>query len=126
MHDGAKIIPGLTVFLALALTPVWRPVLSGPPRLPEPKIAFPQKPCVLPREAMRERHMVLLNSWRDTVVRQGRRSALTADGRTVTPSLTGTCLRCHPNKAEFCDSCHNQLAVKPVCFSCHLEPKEKG
>ena len=29
-------------------------------------------------------------------------------------SLTRTCMDCHSNKAEFCDRCHNYLAVRPV------------
>jgi hypothetical protein len=40
-------------------------------------------------------------------------------------SLQNTCMQCHPNKAEFCDRCHNYASVKPYCWDCHVEPKEK-
>ena len=49
-----------------------------------------------------------------------------ADGKTVTMSLSGTCMSCHPNKKEFCDACHDYLAVSPYCWDCHVEPKEKS
>jgi hypothetical protein len=48
-----------------------------------------------------------------------------ADGKPVTMSLVGTCMRCHSNKSQFCDACHNYLAVSPYCWECHIEPKEK-
>jgi hypothetical protein len=36
-----------------------------------------------------------------------------SDNKTYDISLTGTCLKCHPNKVEFCDRCHNYNAVAP-------------
>jgi hypothetical protein len=70
---------------------------------------------------MRASHMVLLQDWRDAVVREGVREYTTADGRTVQMSLTGTCLRaCHTDKAAFCDRCHDYAHVKPSCWSCHV------
>lgn len=125
MHDGGKILTSLAAFLALALFPVWRPAIGRTVPRPEPKIVTAEKKCIEPRETMRASHMALLNSWRDTVVRRGERTYLSRDGKNVTMSLSGTCMRCHPNKAEFCDSCHNDLAVAPYCWDCHIEPKEK-
>jgi hypothetical protein len=124
MHDGGKILTGLAAFLVVGLFPVWRPAIGKAVPRPEPKIVTTEKRCVEPRETMRASHMELLNSWRDTVVRRGERTYRTADGNSVTMSLSGTCMRCHPNKKEFCDSCHNDLAVKPYCWECHIEPKE--
>ena len=126
MRDGAKIFAGLTVFLALALAPVWQSALHGAARKPEPKIVTKAKQCVEPTAEMRRNHMQLLNTWRDTVVRRDQRTYLAADGKTVTMSLSGTCMSCHPNKKEFCDTCHNYLAVNPYCWECHIEPKEKS
>jgi hypothetical protein len=39
-------------------------------------------------------------------------------------SLQNSCMKCHSNKKEFCDKCHNYVAVKPYCWSCHIAPKE--
>ena len=126
MHDRGRILTGLTVFVALALAPVWQSALQGAAAKPEPKIVTKAKECVEPTAEMRRNHMELLNTWRDTVVRRGQRTYLAADGKTVTMSLSGTCMSCHPNKKEFCDSCHNYLAVSPYCWECHIEPKEKS
>jgi hypothetical protein len=126
MHDGKKILGGLTAFFALALFPVWRPAITRPAPRPVLKIVTAEKRCVEPKETMRASHMALLNSWRDTVVRKAERTYRGEDGKTVTMSLSGTCMRCHPNKSEFCDACHNDLAVKPYCWDCHIEPKEKS
>ena len=126
MRDRGRIITGLAVFVAVALAPVWQAALHGAGRRPEPKIVTTAKQCVEPTAAMRRDHMELLNAWRDTVVRRGQRTYVAADGKTVTMSLTGTCMKCHPNKKEFCDACHNYLAVSPYCWECHIEPKEKS
>jgi hypothetical protein len=125
MHDRGKIITGLVAFLAFALLPVWQSALGGPAKPPQPKIVTTAKQCVEPAAVMRRTHMDLLNTWRDTVVRDSKRTYLGSDGKPVTMSLVGTCMRCHPNKSQFCDACHNYLAVTPYCWECHIEPKEK-
>jgi hypothetical protein len=38
-------------------------------------------------------------------------------------SLQNTCMKCHQNKAAFCDRCHNYVGVNPSCWGCHVEPK---
>ncbi len=124
MHDGGKILGGLGTFLALALFPVWRPAFVTPLPRPQPKIVTTEKTCCDTRETMRCSHMEMLNSWRNAVCRRGERTYQDARGMNVSMSLCGTCMRCHPNKAQFCDSCHNDLAVKPYCWDCHIEPKE--
>jgi hypothetical protein len=124
MYDGVKILSGLGVFLVFVTTPFWRPALTGPVRRLEPKIVTKEKECVAPRATMRERHMVILSTWRETVVREGKRVGLTESGKSVTMSLSGTCLQCHTNKAEFCDACHADLSVTPPCWDCHVVPKE--
>jgi len=126
MYDGGKILTGLAAFLAVALYPVWRPATRDAVPRPEPKIVTAEKRCVESAETMRSSHMELLNSWRDSVVRRAERTYRSRDGRTFTMSLSGTCMRCHPNKAEFCDACHTDLAVSPYCWECHIEPKEKA
>ncbi len=126
MRERIWIFTGLAAFLALALAPVWQAAVNGTGRRPEPKIVTSAKRCVLPTDLMRRTHMELLNTWRDTVVRHGQRTYLAADGKAVTMSLSGTCMNCHPNKKEFCDACHNYLAVAPYCWECHIAPKEKS
>jgi hypothetical protein len=125
MYDAGKVIAGLVIFVGVALAPVWAN-LGGSAVKPEPKIATEERECVAPKDVIRVTHMDLLDEWRDRVVREGERSALTATGRTVTMSLTGTCMSCHANKAEFCDSCHNYLAVAPHCWDCHTAPEKGG
>jgi hypothetical protein len=127
MHDVGKIAGGLVVFLVLVTSPLWYNALSAsPPSAPE--VADPpngSKQCIEATDYMRAYHMDLLNDWRDDVVRIGLRdyhSDLT--GTTYDMSLSRTCMDCHSNKAEFCDRCHNYMAVDPYCWDCHVEPKE--
>ena len=42
----------------------------------------------------------------------------------VLASLSNNCMECHSNKSQFCDQCHNYVAVVPNCWGCHL-PKEQ-
>jgi hypothetical protein len=125
MYDGGKIVAGLAAFAALALLPVWQSVAGPRVKRPDPKIVTLEKACVAPKETMRATHMTILDGWRDAFVRQGDRTFTAADGRVMEKSFSGSCLRCHPNKSDFCDSCHNDFAVKPYCWDCHIEPKEK-
>src|SRR5512133_2521917 len=124
MRDGAKIAAGLAVFVAVVLSPVWQRAMAGAASRPQPEIAKPKTRCVAPREVMRVSHMQLLEGWREEVVREARRVEHQPD-REVSRSLTGTCLECHPNRKEFCDRCHADLAVRPVCWECHPDPKER-
>ncbi|MGE5236516.1 MAG: sulfate reduction electron transfer complex DsrMKJOP subunit DsrJ [Acidobacteriota bacterium] len=124
MRDRGKIITGLAIFVGVALLPFWSNVSRAVVK-PEPKIVTKEKACILPTQEMRDSHMELLNRWRNTVVRDGERTYVAADGKTIRMSLSATCMSCHPNKKEFCDRCHNYLAVSPYCWECHVEPKEK-
>ena len=127
MHDSGKILAGLVVFGALVTFPVWyHAAWGGPlvkPRLPAD---LTEKECIAPTAYMREHHMELLNSWRAQVVRDGHRSWTGENGRQWRASLTKTCLHCHANKADFCDTCHSSAGVKPVCFDCHVDPKGRN
>jgi hypothetical protein len=76
---------------------------------------------------MRADHMQLLDLWRHSVVREGKRIYVNPDGKEYNMSLSNTCLDCHSNKAEFCDRCHNYASVRPYCWDCHIEnPKESS
>ncbi|MBI4591117.1 MAG: sulfate reduction electron transfer complex DsrMKJOP subunit DsrJ [Candidatus Rokubacteria bacterium] len=125
MSDRGLIVGGLVLFLGLVTLPVWYNVAAGrtakPPELTLPTQA---KSCVAPVEYMRASHMDLLMTWRDDVVRQGERTFVGLDGKTYAKSLTGTCMACHVNRAEFCDRCHDYAAVTPTCWECHLESRQ--
>ena len=127
MYDKEKIIPGLLIFVALATFPIWYSSAFGKagdtPQLKYPDPAIATK-CVEPKEVMRASHMQVLFDWRETVVREGNRVYRASDGQEYNMSLTGECMSCHSNKAEFCDQCHNYLKVNPYCWDCHVIPKE--
>ncbi len=126
MYDGGKIVTGLVIFLALVTLPVWYGVASGKgAAAPEPEIITQAKQCVEPTPYMRTKHSELLNNWKNSVVREGQRTYLASDGRQFDISLTNTCLDCHSNKAQFCDTCHTYTGVEPNCWQCHAVPQEK-
>jgi hypothetical protein len=127
MYDAGKIITGLIVFLALITFPIWYNQASGAAiTKPQLKIDTEAKECVAPTEYMRESHLELLNEWRDLVVRDGNRVYVAFNGVKHEMSLSNTCMKCHSNKAQFCDQCHNYVGVKPYCWDCHIEPKESN
>ncbi len=127
MYDGGKIIVGLIVCLAFFMSPfIYDAGKAAKP--PEPQLtekAKEAKACVMDTAYMRSRHMHLLDEWRQTVVRDGKRYMTGADGKVYYKSLQMTCLDCHSNKSKFCDQCHNYMDVDPYCWDCHIEPEEK-
>ena len=126
MYDTGKILTGLIIFIVLITSPFWyNKAMGKSAQMPVPKIVTNERLCVLPRLEMRKKHMALLNDWRQTVVRNGARTYTTADGREFNMSLTLTCMKCHPNKSEFCDQCHNYEDVQPICWNCHVVPEER-
>ncbi len=129
MRDQPIIIAGLAVFLGVITFPITYNVAAGKTSRP-PNVQMPAegKQCVAPVEYMRTSHMKLLIAWREAVVREGVRTYKAYDGKTYEMSLTGTCLqKCHTSKEEFCDRCHNYVAVKgPYCMDCHVDPKLAG
>ena len=131
MYDGWKIIIGLIIFLGIATFPFLYDVgkASIPP--PDPKIDTPEiqkmavKKCVESKSFMKAEHMVMINDWRDAVVREGNRLYTSTGGQQYAMSLQNTCMKCHSNKTKFCDECHNYVGVKPYCWDCHIAPKEE-
>ena len=123
MRPAAVIIAIFLVLLALPF--VYNTISRGaaPVLVPPPG---GEKQCVEPVEYMRKHHVEILKDWRDERVRDGKVAYVSSTGKSYTISLTGTCLGCHSNKAEFCDRCHNYLRVEPNCFDCHVVPKAKG
>ncbi len=129
LYNRGIILAGIVVFLILASGPFWygRGRAVSPPdlKLDTPAIEqLKEKLCVEPAPYMRANHMRLLNDWRDSVVREGKRTYTAADGKVYKISLTGTCLECHSNKEQFCDRCHDYAGAKPACWDCHIIPEE--
>lgn len=121
MYDAGKIIAGVLLFLFFLSFPVWYIAATGQASyVPELKVDSEEKQCLESKEYMRQNHMVLINEWREKAVREGIRTYVASDGKEYEVNLSGTCLRCHKNKAEFCDKCHNYAGVKPYCWDCHI------
>jgi len=129
MYNSGKIIAGIVIFFILATLPFLLNIGKANTKV-EPSINTPEinamaiKQCIEPREFMRAKHMQLLHKWMDQVVRSGNRIYVSSSGKQYDISLKDTCLGCHSNKKEFCDKCHNYIAVKPYCWRCHVELKE--
>lgn len=131
MYDTGKIIAGLVIFLALVTFPFYSNIGKASDKLelktdtPEiSKLPEAERKCVEPKSYMRAEHMKMLNNWRDAVVRDGERIFVSSSGKQYDMSLQNTCMKCHSNKKNFCDKCHNYMAVKPYCWDCHIAPKE--
>jgi hypothetical protein len=123
MRDRYVILAALVLFLVLLTSPLWYARAAGVTAAgPDLKLPTQEKACVMPVEYMRTSHMDLLNTWRDRAVRDNIRTWTAPDGKTYTISLSGTCLKCHTNKAEFCDRCHDYAGVTPYCWECHVDP----
>ncbi|MBI4620446.1 MAG: sulfate reduction electron transfer complex DsrMKJOP subunit DsrJ [Desulfobacterales bacterium] len=124
MNNRIIIIAGLIIFLCLITFPIWYNVVGGKAAYaPELKIVSEEKQCVESTKYMRAKHMQLLNDWRNSVVREDKRTYTALDGKKYDMSLSNTCLKCHSNKADFCDKCHNYVEVTPTCWNCHVAPE---
>jgi hypothetical protein len=123
VYDTSKIISGLITFFALISFPIWYSAANGKiAYAPKPKIVTREKECIEPTLYMKDKHTDLLNHWRESAIREDNRTYVASSGKKYEISLTGTCMKCHPNKAEFCDQCHNYVGVKPNCWDCHVAP----
>ena len=136
MYKGGKIIASLIIFVAFLTFPFFYNMgkaNAGPDvNLDTPAIQqLADKQCVESPEFMRANHMQLLNQWRQASVREGQTVYVNSLGKSFEISLQDTCLKCHSTEAEkaanaspqFCASCHDYTAVKPLCWNCHFEPK---
>ena len=125
MYDGRKIIPGLVIFLTLVTYPFWHNAISGKlDYVAKPKLPTDQKQCVEPKDFIRVNHRALLEDWRLAVVRDGALNYIPSTKKPTLMSLNRTCMKCHTDKVEFCDQCHNYLGVTNKCWDCHIYSKE--
>jgi len=124
MYNKGTIIPGLAIFVIFVTFPLWFNAFSTASTVPKPEL--PQggeRECIASAAEMRESHMVLLNEWRDDVLRDGKRDVITVDGKNYRRGLQLACMQCHTSKEKFCDTCHEYASVKPYCWDCHLSPE---
>lgn len=125
LYDSKKIITGLVIFVAIVTFPLWYNSVFGVANyVPELKVEKDGKKCVKGTAYMKKNHMELLRFWRDEAVRRGSRIYTGDEEAKFEISLSGTCLRCHKNKDEFCDRCHRYVGVTPNCWTCHSIPQE--
>lgn len=124
MNEKILVFAGLSLFLLGVTFPFWQNI--DPKDFPKVAMETKGKQCVAPAEYMRKNHMLLLNNWKDSVVRDGERFHIMPDGSMLEKSLTKTCLGCHVSKKQFCEECHTYVSVKPYCWECHVVPKSGG
>lgn len=123
MYNKRFIIPGLAVFVLIVTFPLWFNAFSKASAVPKPELPpGGEKQCVASIPEMRASHMVMLNQWRDDVLRDEDRVAVIVDGKEYRKGLQMACMQCHSNKEKFCDSCHEYVSVTPYCWDCHLTP----
>ena len=124
MYNKGTVIAGLAIFVLFVTFPIWFNGLDAGP-LPKPELPpGGEKECVAPASEMRDKHMQLLNEWRDDVLRDADRVSVTVGGKEYRKGLQMACMQCHSNKEKFCDTCHEYTAVQPTCWDCHLTPTE--
>jgi len=131
MYNKSWVIAGLIFFLFLVTFPFWKKIIAtndATSQIPQPVLAAGLSEsgahCIEDRAFMRAKHMILLNEWRNEAVRHNKKIYKNSRGEEFKKSLTGTCLKCHSNKEEFCDTCHKSVGAHPYCFDCHFSNSE--
>ncbi|CAA7600025.1 Multihaem cytochrome [Acididesulfobacillus acetoxydans] len=124
IYGGKKIFAGLFIFVVLLISPflanIGKADAQPNPSLNTPAInALATKQCVGSQQFMRTYHMQLLNQWRDQALRHGEYTYVNSQGQKFTISLENTCLKCHSNEQQFCNTCHTYVGVTPYCWECH-------
>lgn len=124
MIYGKRIYLGIFIFIILLTSPFFANIGKGTaspaPSLDTPVIkAMAVKQCIEPTLFMKTYHMQILNQWRDDAVRQGKTIYVNSRGQKYPISLENTCLKCHSNEEQFCQTCHTYAGVKLYCWDCH-------
>lgn len=124
MSSKGKIVLFIVVFCLIMVVPFAANAVTKTqeptPSLDTPTInAMTNKQCIESTEYMRSNHMKMLDQWRNDVVRGGDTTYVSSSGQIYDKSLDGTCLSCHSNSEEFCDTCHSYSGVSLYCWDCH-------
>ena len=127
IYNSGKVLIGLVIFVGLVTFPFFynkgRAIAKPEPKLDTPAIMQLQdKKCVEPRDFMRAELMRLLNDWRDSAVRDGKRLYVNLRGQAV--RYISEYLYALPFEQEGIRTDAIVCAVKPYCWGCHIEPKE--
>ncbi len=124
-YNTPAIVVGVLIFLGLFSIPFLANL--GKTAVPlKVEVGTTEKNCVESTAFMKSSHMTLLNTWRDDVVRDGKRIYKSTSGKTYEMSLQNGCLKCHTKKDQFCDRCHSYVDVSPKCWDCHLAPQPQA
>ena len=97
MYNKPMVLGGLSVFVVLFTFPFWYTNFFNPDT-GHGHGGKPEGECVESAEWMRANHMLLLQQWRDEVVREGNYTYVNSKGVEFRKGLTNTCLDCHSNK----------------------------
>ena len=123
MGNKKLLMIGIIIFVIFLIFPIlYNSGSAG--TLPNPEKPKDYKECVKDKQFMRTSHMVLINQWRDEVLREGNREKIVVLEKKYDKSLMNGCMLCHNNKKKFCDECHVYASVAPYCWDCHFVPKE--
>lgn len=127
MYNSKYVITGIILFAVIFTSPVWLNIFSDKYNYPDVAKPVGQNgetlECVEPAEWMRANHMELLIEWRDQALREEKRVYVSSTGKEWETSLQKTCLACHTDYDNFCQKCHDQNAVEPYCWDCHIQPQ---
>jgi [DsrC]-trisulfide reductase subunit J len=113
MKSNRTLVAVLALVIAspIALSAVTRALASPPKPFLAPPAGKGDK-CVRDVAYMRFHHMDYLKEVRDEYVRSGIRRE----------KGLSSCRECHPDRARFCDRCHNSVQLSVDCFGCHDYP----
>ena len=122
MYNAGKIIIGLIIFLGsdhCSRSGTTSGRAATPPKL---EVGTQEKQCVESTPYMKSSHMQLLDTWRDEVVRNGKRVYINSTGKTFDMSLQNTCTKCHAKKDAILRSMPHLRGRSPKCWDCHIAP----
>ena len=90
MYNSKAVILGIIIFVVLFTSPFWASMLGK--SYTSTGIALPknEKECVENVDFMRDKHMQLLNEWRDEALRNENRTYVASNGKKWTISLQNT------------------------------------
>ena len=123
MYNAKAVIIGIVIAVVVFTAPFWASFLGQEYTRTGISLPIEQKACVESTEFMRNKHMQLLNEWRDEALRNENRVYVASNGKNWAISLQNTCLKCHTDYKGFCNKCHVANSVDPYCWTCHLIPQ---
>jgi hypothetical protein len=102
MYNRRYIVPGIVIFIAVVTLPFWANVTSKSFKRPAVVLPANEKECIEPKALMQAEHMRILNEWRDSALRNGKRTYVATDGKIWEVSLQNTCMKCLTSECSTC------------------------